>query len=97
MENGFEELVKDWYTNEHPEDEYGEQLDENITFWDAYEWLAEHGGEDGGDFYDFIGAGDSFIREEIFGHLAELMDCDYDIIYLQWLHGDNADFLAFSE
>lgn len=97
MADGFEQLVRDWYIAEHPEDDFGYELNDDVSFEDAYEWLAENGGENGGGFYDFIGAADSYIREEIFGQLSELMECDYDVVYYQWLNGNNEEFLAFAE
>ena len=38
-----------------------------------------------GDVYEYIGVGDSMIREALFSRLAEIMGCGYEVVYEQWL------------
>lgn len=79
--NGQTKLY-DFYKSEYPEDsEIVEDLNKHATFQDAFECL-----QCGFDFYTFMGVPDSIVRERIFQGLAELMGCDYDYIYDQWLN-----------
>lgn len=78
----MKETVKLWYTKTFPDDELGAEINENITFEDVLQALNQHT-----EIYEFIGVGDSIVRERIFGELAERADCDYDDIYYKWLRG----------
>ena len=40
----------------------------------------------GGDIYDYIGVGDSLIRERLFTRLSKMLGLDYDHIYEMWLN-----------
>ena len=84
-------LIKDWYKSAFPTDDWGaERINPGATFQDAFECL-----QVGFDFYSFLGAGDSLVRERVFDALATLMGCSYDHIYYQWLdHGKKPIGLA---
>lgn len=71
--------IRDWYMSEY-DDPLGEEIDETVTFLDLFEALDHYR-----DVYDVIGVGDSVIRERCFCKLSEIMECDYDYIYDQWL------------
>ena len=82
--------IKKFYLNTYPTDELGEELNENATFVGLLATLY-----DGGDVYDYIGVGDSIIRERLFEELANQLNKDYDYVYDLWLkdvdHTINAD------
>lgn len=73
--------VSMWYQEKFPQDEWGNaMLNKGITFQDVYECL-----QVGFNIYALLGAGDSVVRERVFDALATLMNCDYSVIYYQWL------------
>jgi hypothetical protein len=72
--------IKDWYVNEYPTDEMGEDINAEATFEGLFKIMDNYK-----DVYEYIGAYDSIIRERIFEKLAEIMGVDYDYIYSQWL------------
>ena len=75
--------LKSYYMNKYKTDELGVEIKSNITFNDLFKCL------DGYNcVYDFIGVGDSIVRERLFSALAIVMECDYDYIYNQWLSND---------
>lgn len=74
------EKVKDYYLKEYGDDELGNNLNENVTFYDLFIALDTYK-----DIYDLIGVGDSVIRERLFQRLAEIIEVDYKYIYDQWL------------
>ena len=71
--------IKVWYTTIYPHDELGEILN-NVTFYELSNCLDRHK-----DVYEFLGVGDSIIRERVFNQLAIIMNVGYDYIYNQWL------------
>jgi hypothetical protein len=77
MEN---EKIKMWYMETYPTDELGKELKNDITFYDLFDCLDGYK-----DVYEFLGVGDSIMRERIFEQLSIIMKCDYDYIYNQWL------------
>ena len=72
--------IKEYYMNKYPQDELGVELNENATFVGLLNCLYE-----GNDVYEYIGEGDSIIRERLFENLALLTDKDYSYIYDLWL------------
>jgi hypothetical protein len=72
--------IKEFYLNKYPYDKVGEELNENATFVGLLNCLYE-----GNDVYEYIGEGDSIIRERLFENLALLTDKDYSYIYDLWL------------
>ena len=72
--------LKSYYMNKYKTDELGVEIKDGITFNDLFRCL------DGDNcVYDFIGVGDSIVRERLFSALAVVMECNYDYIYNQWL------------
>ena len=64
--------IKNWYVEKYPTDDLGQEIPENLTFYDVYEAL-----EFRQSVYALLGgADDSIIRERIFEKLAELMRCE---------------------
>ncbi len=72
--------IKDWYTKKYPDDELGQNLKDNLNFYDLFEAL-----DDYKDIYKFAGIDDSLIRERLFEKLSEIMGCDYDEVFDQWM------------
>lgn len=76
--------IKDFYTFNYPSDELGAELDDRITFENLLAAI-----EAGRDIYEVMGAGDSIIRERLFGELADKLNVDYDVIYYMWLDSNS--------
>lgn len=74
------DLVRDWYLETHPTDPLGFGIDPGLTFSEALKSVRL-----GSGFYDALGAGDSFVREEIFDELSRRFDVPYDEVYDAWL------------
>jgi hypothetical protein len=66
--------IKDWYTNNYPTDDLGEELNE-ITFEDL--WNTDNTD----NIYEVMGVGDSVIRERLFERLSEIYGVSYDDVY----------------
>ena len=71
--------LKDWYIQNYPTDDLGEKISD-ITFDDLWTALNE-----GVEIYSVIGVNDSLVRERLFGHLSELKNVDYNVVYNEWL------------
>lgn len=80
--------VKDWYKEFYGDDELGDEIREDLTFYDLFEAMDNYL-----NVYKVLGVDDSIVRERVFDKLAEIMDVDYDYIYDQWLktNGDTTD------
>ena len=72
--------IKDYYTEAFPTDELGADLDYTATFDGLLITLFTRK-----DVYNYIGVGDSIIRERLFERLAEINGITYDDVYYQWL------------
>ena len=72
--------IKEYYMDNFPQDELGVELNENATFVGLLNCLYE-----GNDVYDYIGEGDSLIRERLFEKLAIDTNKPYDYIWDLWL------------
>lgn len=72
--------LRAWYHVNYPDDDLYDEIHAGTTFGGLFETLDHYR-----DVYEYIGTGDSIIRERLFQGLAALMDCDYDYIYDQWL------------
>lgn len=81
----MENNIKKWYMSEHASDTMGAEIDETATFEGLFETLDRYR-----DVYEYIGVGDSIIRELVFVKLSEIMGVDYDYTYEQWLKGARA-------
>jgi hypothetical protein len=68
--------IKDWYLENYPSDDLGEELNDEVTFEDM--WNEDYKKY---DIYQVMGVGDSLIRERLFEHLAEIKGVSYDVVY----------------
>lgn len=71
--------IKDWYISTFPTDDMGKDLKEDITFEGLFDIINSQE-----DIYDFLGAGDSVIRERVFLELSILLGQTYDYVYNLW-------------
>ena len=76
------ETIKNYYLANFPTDELGLEINEDATFEGLFETLDRYR-----DVYDYIGVMDSIVRERIFERLCEIMECEYDVVYDQWMLG----------
>ena len=74
--------IKEFYLNTYPTDELGVELIETTTFVGLLDVLHNNTK----DVYDYIGVGDSIVRERVFGRLAEILEMPYDYVYNLWLN-----------
>ena len=72
--------IREFYLQAYPTDELGAEINPKATFEGLFYTLDNYG-----DVYRHLGVSDSLVRERVFEKLAELMDCDYNEIYNQWL------------
>lgn len=75
----FSASIRKWYVKAYPTDDLGPELVGN--FAGALETMSK-----GGDIYDYMGMGDSLIRERLFTRLSEMLGLDYEHIYQLWLN-----------
>ena len=75
--------IREYYTENFPTDELGLEINENATFEGLSTVLDNYG-----DVYEYIGVGDSMIRERLFWALSQLISTPYNEIYTQWLMAD---------
>ena len=73
--------------NTYPQDELGVELNENANFIGLLDILHTQDSDDlnDTDVYEYIGVGDSIIRERLFENLALLTNKNYSYIYDLWL------------
>ncbi len=71
--------VREWYLWNFQRDSMGMFIDARITFRDVMENL-----QLGAALYDFIGARDSAVRQNIFRGLTIAYDCTYEEVYSAW-------------
>ena len=72
--------IKEFYLNKYPQDELGVELNENATFTGLVTQLFGDM-----DVYDYIGVGDSLVRERLFEELAKQLNKPYEYVYQLWL------------
>ena len=72
--------IKDFYLNEYPTDKLGTELNQKATFAGLVAVLFGNM-----DVYDYIGVGDSVVRERLFAELANQLETSYDYVYNLWL------------
>lgn len=72
--------IKNYYVSTFPTDELGIEINSEATFEGLFRELNNYG-----DVYEYIGVGDSIVRERVFEKLAEIMGVEYDEVYSQWL------------
>ena len=75
--------IRNYYIEKFPHDELGVEINENATWVGLLKTL-----NTGGQVYDYLGVGDSLIRENCFAQLANLISVDYNEIYYKWLNID---------
>ena len=71
--------IREWYLETYPTDELGNEINPKANWVEL--WSAIRGGY----IYEYIGVGDSLIRERVFERFAEITGHDYDYIYEEWL------------
>jgi len=76
--------LKTFYLEQYPTDDLGIEIDANATFEGLFETLDKHS-----DVYEYIGLGDSLIRQRIFEKLAEIYGLTYDDVYTNWITNIN--------
>ena len=74
--------IKKQYIKTFPTDELGQEINSKATFEGLLYIL--HTKPD--EVYDYIGVGDSIVREGCFSILADKINRPYDYIYNMWLN-----------
>ena len=72
--------IREFYLEAFPTDELGIEINPKATFDGLFRVLDNYG-----DVYEYIGVGDSIVRERCFEKLSEIMGVTYDEVYSQWL------------
>ena len=72
--------IREFYLEAFPTDELGIEINPKATFEGLFRVLDNYG-----DVYEYIGVGDSIVRERCFEKLSEIMGVTYDEVYSQWL------------
>lgn len=80
IDDNLDSSVRKWYMSEFPTDDLGAEIPETVTFRGIFNAILNKQ-----DVYDYIGVGDSIIRERCFSKLSEIANLDYDYIYYLWL------------
>ena len=75
--------IRNYYIDKFPHDELGLEINENATWVGLLKTLNTNG-----QVYDYLGVGDSLIRENCFAQLANLIGVGYNEIYYKWLNID---------
>jgi hypothetical protein len=73
--------IREFYLANYPTDELGVELNEDATLVGLYHTIII-----GGDPYEYIGVGDSIVRERLFERLAEELEVNYDYVYNLWIN-----------
>ncbi len=73
--------IREFYLETYPTDDLGLELNETPTFPGLLNQLIV-----GGDVYNYIGVGDSIIRERLFEKLADIIDTSYGYVHNLWLN-----------
>jgi hypothetical protein len=71
--------IREFYLKNYPTDELGLEINETATFPGLLNLLTL-----GGDVYEYIGVGDSWVRELVFKELAERTYHSTEWIYNLW-------------
>ena len=78
--------IKEFYVNTYPTDVLGQEINGKATFNGLNKVL-----DSKNDVYEYLGVGDSMIRERVFDKLSKISGDSYDVIYNKWLETDYAD------
>ena len=73
--------IREYYLETYPTDSLGLELKETPTFAGLLNQLIVDG-----DIYQYIGVGDSIVRERLFEKLAEELETSYEYVYNLWLN-----------
>lgn len=79
--------IKEFYLNQYPTDELGLELNENATFDGLLNTLLHEK-----NVYEYIGVGDSLVRERLFEKVALILNKPYEYVYRFWLQGKGFKF-----
>ena len=72
--------IREYYLQNFPTDELGDEINENATFDGLATVLNNYD-----DVYEYIGVNDSLMRERVFWELSQITTTPYDDIYFLWL------------
>ena len=72
--------IREYYLEAYPTDELGVEINSEATFGELY-WVIQTFG----DVYEYIGVGDSLVRERVFEKLADTLGVEYDEVYSKWI------------
>jgi len=72
--------MKEFYLKKYPTDKLGEEINLDANFVGLIETILS-----GRDVYDYIGVGDSVIRERLFLKVCEIANCKYKMLFNLWL------------
>ena len=73
--------IREFYLENYPTDELGVEVNDGVTFSGLLNVLFTDG-----NVYEYIGVGDSLVRERLFAKLAEELGTPYDYVYNLWLN-----------
>ena len=73
--------IREFYLEKYPTDELGVEVNDGVTFSGLLNVLFTDG-----NVYEYIGVGDSLVRERLFERLAEELGTPYDYVYDLWLN-----------
>jgi hypothetical protein len=73
--------IREFYLENYPTDELGVEVNDGVTFSGLLNVLFTDG-----NVYEYIGVGDSIVRERLFEKLAEELGTPYDYVYNLWLN-----------
>jgi hypothetical protein len=72
--------IREFYVAKYPSDDMGDGINPTATFAGLLNQLIV-----GGDVYEYLYVYDSIIRERLFEKLSEILNCEYMVVYNQWL------------
>jgi hypothetical protein len=72
--------IREYYLEAFPTDDLGNEINTDATFEGLHNVLNNYE-----DVYEYIGVGDSIVRERVFEKLADILDCSYDEVYSKWI------------
>ena len=72
--------IRDYYLTHFPTDALGTEINPHASWGGLIDVLNNQG-----DVYQYIGVGDSMIRERLFWGLSQITATPYNEIYAKWL------------
>jgi hypothetical protein len=72
--------VREFYVKNYPSDDMGADINPQATFDGLVHALSNCQ-----DVYEYLNVYDSIIRERLFEKLSLILNCEYEVIYQQWL------------